>query len=92
MSVRTPDVEAQAEMLREGVESGLDFIEEYGGQFLDRYGKTAIIVGVGMVAAVGVALVIARRRRRRPLISRVRKAMPDSVSSRIKQAADRITR
>lgn len=92
MTVRPPDFEAQAETLREGVESGLDFIEEYGGPFLDRYGKTAIIVGVSLVAAVGVALVIARRRRRRPLISRVREAMPDAVTSRIKQAADRITR
>jgi hypothetical protein len=84
-------MENQAEMLRQGVESGLDMIEEYGGPLLDRYGRTAIIVGVGLVAAVGVALIIARRRRRRPLISRVREAMPDAVTARIKQAADRIS-
>ena len=99
MSARTPDLEAGAEKVREGVENGLDLIEEYGGPFLDRYGRTAIVVGVAVVAAFGVAMMIARRRRRRPLISRMQDALPDSVSSRlerplssIKQAADRITR
>ena len=99
MSARTPDLEAQAEKMREGVENGLDLIEEYGGPLLDRYGRTAIVVGVGLLAAVGVALVVARRRRRRPLISRMQASLPDSFSSRlerpissIKQAAERITR
>jgi MYXO-CTERM domain-containing protein len=99
MSVRTPDLEAQAEKLREGVENGLDLVEEYGGRFLDRYGRTTIVVGVAVVAAVGAALLVARRRRRRPLLTRMQDALPDQLSSRlerpissIKQAADRITR
>jgi len=93
------DLEGQAQMVREQVENGLDVLEEYGGPLLDRYGRTALVVGVAVVAAVGVALVVARRRRRRPLTSRLHDALPDSVSSRIerplssiKAAADRISR
>jgi hypothetical protein len=99
MSVRTPDLDAQAEKVRQGMENGLDFIEEYGGPFLDRYGRTALVIGVAVVTAVGVAMIVARRRRRRPLISRMQDALPDSVSARLerpisslRQAADRITR
>lgn len=99
MSAPKVDLEGQAQMVRERVENGLDVIEEYGGPLLDRYGRTALVVGVAVVAAVGVALVVARRRRRKPLTARLQDALPDSVSSRIERplssiraAADRITR
>ena len=98
MSAPKVDLEEQAQMVRERVESGLDVLEEYGGPLLDRYGRTALVVGVAVVAAVGVALVVARRRRRKPLGTRLHDALPDSVASRlerplssIKSVADRIT-
>jgi hypothetical protein len=99
MSAPKAVLEDQAQMVRERVENGLDVLEEYGGPLLDRYGRTALVVGVAVVAAVGVALVVARRRRHRPLTARLHDALPDSVSSRIerplssiKAAADRISR
>lgn len=98
MTARTPDFEEAAGMLREGVDSGLDLIEEYGGPFLDRYGKTLIVTGVAVVAAVGIALLVARRRSRKTLVARMQDALPNSVSSRlerplssISKAAERIT-
>jgi len=98
MSAPKVDLEGQAQMLREGVENGLDVLEEYGGPLLDRYGRAALVVGVAVVAAVGVALLVARRRRRKPLTARLHDALPDSVSSRIERplstiraAADRIS-
>jgi hypothetical protein len=99
MSTPKVDLEDRAQMVRERIENGLDVIEEYGGSLLERYGRTMLLVGVGVVAAAGVALVVARRRRRKPLSVRLRDALPDTVSSRIerpwssiKAAADRITR
>ncbi len=86
-------------MVREGLRNGVDVLEEYGGPLLDRYGRTALVVGVAMVAGVAVALIVARRRRRRPLTMRLHDAVPESVSSRlqrplssIRAAADRISR
>jgi hypothetical protein len=86
-------------MVRQRARDGLDALEEYGGPLLDRYGRTALVVGVAVVAAVGVALLVARRRRGRPLTTRLHDALPDSVSSRIERplssiraAADRIAR
>lgn len=74
-------------------------MSEYGGPLLDRYGRTAVVVGVALVAVVGVALIVARRRRHKPLVTRLHDALPNSVSSRIdrplssiRSAADRITR
>jgi hypothetical protein len=52
---------------------------------LDRYGRTAMVVGVALVAAVGVALFVARRRRPMRLTARLHDALPDSVSSRIER-------
>jgi hypothetical protein len=99
MSAPLAGIEDKAQMAREGFRNGLDVLEEYGGPLLDRYGRTALVVGVAVVAAVGVALMVARRRRRRPLTSRLRDALPESVSSRIarplssiRAAADSISR
>jgi hypothetical protein len=99
MSAPKAGLEDQAQMVRERVENGLDVLEEYGGPLLDRYGRAALVVGVAVVAAVGVALVVTRRRRRKPLSARLHDALPDSVSSRIERplssiraAADRISR
>ncbi len=91
MGVSPSDFEPQAQELMDrvqsGVESGLDILEEYGGPLLDRYGRTALVVGVGIVAAVGVALIIARRRRQPTLRSRLEKPM-----STLRTAAERISR
>jgi hypothetical protein len=94
MSAPKLDLEEQAKMVRGRVENGLDVLEEYGGPLIDRYGRTALVIGVALGAAVGVALVVARRRRPKPLAGRLH----DSVSSRvqrplssIKAVADRIT-
>jgi hypothetical protein len=99
MSVPTSGFEEQAKMVRESVEGGLYVLEEYGGPVLDRYGRTAVVVGVALVAVVGVALIVARRRRHKPRVTRLLDALPSSVSSRIdrplssiRSAADRITR
>jgi hypothetical protein len=94
MSAPKLDLEERAKMVRDRVENGLDVLEEHGGPLMDRYGRTAIVFGVALVAAVGVALVVARRRRPKPLAGRLH----DSVSSRIERplssiraVADRIT-
>jgi hypothetical protein len=99
MSAPKAGLENEAQMMRERVENGLDVLEEYGGPLLDRYGRAALVVGVAVVAAVGVALVVARRRRSKPLTARLHDALPDSVTSRIdrpmssiKAAAERISR
>ena len=88
MNVPTKGLEDQAQAVRETMESGLDVLEEYGGPLLDRYGRTALVVGVALVAVVGVALLVGRRRRRKPLTARLHDVLPDAVSSRI----DRIAR
>jgi hypothetical protein len=91
MGLSPSDFEPQAQELidrmQSGVESGLDVLEEYGGPLLDRYGRTALVVGVAVVAAVGVALIVARRRRRKTLASRLEKPI-----STIRSAAERISR
>ncbi len=103
MGISPSDFEPQAQELMDrvqsGVESGLDVLEEYGGPLLDRYGRTALVVGVAAVAAVGVALIIARRRRRPTLRQRLQDAMPEGVASRLEKpisglrtAAERISR
>jgi len=84
--------------VQSGVQSGLDVIEEYGGPLLDRYGRTALVVGVAAVAVVGVALIVARRRRRPTLARRFQDAIPEVASrlekpiSTLRSAADRISR
>jgi hypothetical protein len=95
----TAGFEESAKMVRERMEGGLDVIEEYGGPLLDRYGRTALVIGAAALAAIGVALIVARRRRRRPLTVRLQEAVGDSVSSRlerplssIRAAAERISR
>jgi len=99
MGVSPSDFEPQAQELMDRVQSGLDVLEEYGGPLLDRYGRTALVVGVAAVAAVGVALIIARRRRRPTLRQRLQNAMPEGVASRLERpisglrtAAERLSR
>lgn len=96
MGISPKDIDAQA--VKDKMESGLDLLEEYGGPMLDRYGRTAIVVGVAVVAAVGVALLVARRRRRRTFTDRITRAIPEVGSrlepavSSIKSAAGRFSR
>jgi hypothetical protein len=92
MGITPEEIEPQARMVMDRVQSGLDVLEEYGGPLLDRYGRTALVVGVAVVAAVGVALIVARRRRRPTLAERLQDAMPDAVTSRLRSAAERISR
>jgi hypothetical protein len=87
MGVSPSDFEPQAEMVMERVQSGLDALEEYGGPLLDRYGRTALVIGVAVVAVAGVALLVSRRRRRRTLASRLERPM-----STLRSAADRLSR
>ncbi len=82
----------------ERVERGLEMLEEYGAPLLERYGRRALIVGVAVVAVAGVAIVIARRSRRRTLKDRLQGAVPEVRSrlekpiSTLRSAADRISR
>ena len=91
MGVSPSDFEPQArelvDRMQSGMESGLDVLEEYGGPLLDRYGRTALVVGVAVVVAVGAALIIARRRRPKTLASRLEKPI-----STLRSAAERISR
>ena len=77
--------------MRERVESGIEKLEEYGGPLLERYGRTALVIGVAVVAVAGVALIVSRRRRRRTLADRLQGAVPE-VKSRLRSAADRLSR
>jgi hypothetical protein len=94
----TTDFETQAGAVRDRVESGLEMLGEYGRPLLDRYGRTAAIVGVAVVAALGVAFIAARRRSRRTLAERIYRAIPEVGSrlegpiSSMRSAAGRISR
>ena len=85
-------------MAKETVDRGLELLEEYGGPMLERYGRTALVVGVAVLAAGGMALLTARRRRRRTLTERLTRAIPEVGSrlegpiSSIRSAAGRISR
>src|SRR3954447_16927943 len=98
MGMAPGEFEPRAEMLRDRVQGGLDLLEEYGGPLLDRYGRTALVVGVAVVAVVGVSLIMARRRRPSYLAKRMLDAMPDVASrlekpiSSVRSAAGRISR
>ena len=98
MGVTPSDFEPQAEMVMERVEKGLEMLEEYGAPLLERYGRRALVVGVAVVAVAGVALVVARRSRRRTLKDRIQGALPQVRSrlerpmSTLRSAADRISR
>jgi hypothetical protein len=98
MGIPPSDLDAQAQAVKDKMESGLDLLEEYGGPMLDRYGRTAIVIGVAVVATVGVALMLARRRRRHTLTERLQRAIPEVGSrlegpmSSIRSAAGRLSR
>ena len=79
------DFEPQADFLRDRVQGGLDVLDEYGGPLLDRYGRVALIAGVALVAAVGIALILSRRSARTTLTRRIQDAIPDSVGERLER-------
>jgi hypothetical protein len=98
MGMSPSDFDTPVQVVKEKMESGLDMLEEYGGPMLDRYGRTAIVVGVAVLAAVGMALILARRRRRKTLSDRISKVLPEMGSrlegpvSSIRSAAGRFSR
>jgi hypothetical protein len=98
MGISSSNIDAQAQAVKEKMESGLDMLGEYGRPMLDRYGRTAIMVGVGVVAVVGMALLLGRRRRRRSFTDRITRALPEMGSrlegpvSTIRSAAGRLSR
>jgi MYXO-CTERM domain-containing protein len=61
---------------------------------LDRYGRTALVVGVTIVAVAAVALIVARRRRRPTLGDRIMSASSrlEGPITSIRAAAGRISR
>ncbi len=98
MGISSSNIDAQAQTVKDKMESGLDMLGEYGRPMLDRYGRTAMMVGVAVVAAVGVALLVGRRRRRRSFTDRITDAIPEMGSrlegpvSTIRSAASRFSR
>ena len=85
MDAIAKDFERQAGAVRDTVEGGLDAVREYGRPLMRRYGRTALVVGVIGLAGLGVAMMVARRRRRRHLAVRLREALPDMLSSRLER-------
>jgi hypothetical protein len=94
MGISPSDFEAQREMLGDRIGAGLDLLDEYGRPMIDRYGRTALVAGVVVVAMVGVALLVARSRRRRTLGDRIVSASSrlEGPISSIRAAAGRISR
>ena len=65
------------------VEIGLEKMDEYRPTFM-RYRWPLLAAGAVLLVMVGTAMV-ARSRRRRPLVVRIQDALPDSVSDRLEK-------
>ena len=98
MKASTAEIERQAKAILDRVEGGVDLIEERARPFVERHAVTIVAVGLGALAGIGAALMIARRRRRRTLVMRLHDATTsvgdrlDRPLSTIKSVADRIAR
>src|SRR5689334_6574408 len=98
MKASTAEIERQAKAILDSVESGMELIEERARPFVERHLVTIVAVGLGALAGVAAAVMIARRRRRRTLVMRLHDATT-SVGDRlerplstIRSAAERVSR
>lgn len=98
MKGSTAEIERQAKAILDSVESGVDLIGERARPFVERHRVSIMAVGLGALAGIGAAVLIARRRRRKTLVMRLHDAST-SVGERlerplstIRSAADRIAR
>jgi len=94
----TAEIERQAKVILESLESGVELIEERARPFIGRHRVTIVAVGLAALLGVGAALVLARRRRGRTLVMRLHDATT-SVGDRLERplstmrsAAGRISR
>lgn len=97
MKASTTEIEQQAREILEKVEDGMEFIDERAMPWVERNRMLIVGIGLGVLAGIGAAVVISRRRRRRTLVARLHDATT-SVGDRlerpigtIRSAAERIT-
>jgi hypothetical protein len=94
----TAEIERQAKVILDSLESGVELIEERARPFIERHRVTIVAVGLAALLGVGAAVVLARRRRGRTLVMRLHDAttsMGDRLErplSTIRSAAERIAR
>lgn len=81
MKASPEEFEQQARIVRDGVQRRLEIVEDYGRPLVQKYGKSALAVGMTGLAVVGIGMMVARRRRRRSFRVRIQ----DSVSSRMER-------
>jgi hypothetical protein len=84
MRSSTAEIERQAKAILDSVESGMELIEERARPFFERNRVTIVAVGLGVLAGVGVAVMIARRRSRKTLDIRLHDATT-SVGDRLER-------
>ena len=80
------------------IESGIEAFDRYGRPWMQRNRTTLLAIGVGAMVAIGAAVMIGRRRRRRTLIARLHEARTtvgdrlERPISTIRSAAERMSR
>lgn len=98
MKASTTEIERQAKAILGSVEGGVEFIDERAMPWIERNRVMVLGITLGMLVGVAAAVMIARRSRPRPLVSRLRDATTavgdrlDGPISTIRSAADRISR
>jgi len=84
MKPSTADIESRVKVVRDSVESGIEKLDQYRPMVI-RHRWTVLAVGLATLVTIGAAVMITRRRRRRPLTVRLKQALPDSVSERLER-------
>ena len=94
----TAEIERQAKVILDSLESGMELIELRARPFIERHGVTIVALGLAAILGVGAAVMIARRRKGKTLVMRLHDATA-SVGDRlerplttIRSAAERISR
>ena len=94
----TAEIERQAKVILDSLESGMELIELRARPFIERHGVTIVALGLAAILGVGAAVMIARRRKGKTLVMRLHDATT-SVGDRlerplttIRSAAERISR